>query len=428
VCAPPCAGVPRASGRRRGDTVDITYRTLAEQAVTVWYSAPTAIRMLMRARPELAREHELPGLRFIASVGEPLNPEAVVWGERTLGLPIHDNWWQTETGGIMVANFAATDIKPGSMGRPLPGIEAAIAGRDADGDVVLRDGAPVLIDDPDEAGELILRAGWPAMFRGYLHEEARYRKAFAGGWYLSGDLVRRDAEGYFWFVGRGATWASRRAGSSRCSAPAAPARPPSSRSSTLITADGGDMRVAGHDEACDPDAVHAAIGVTEAFSAVDDLLTGEENMVLVAGRHRLGRRRAAELLDRFDLADGAREDRRHLPVLARPAKRDHIGDRAHASRRRSESERIVNYTIDARPRREWATHRRSAVLRDSRSAGRDKDSPCPAPTAPARDGQLRSAISAGGGCSCPAVCLRLRYGLQRCGFHDRCRLRRHSAG
>jgi acetyl-CoA synthetase len=179
------------------------YRTLAEQAVTVWYTAPTAIRMLMRAGPELAHEHERPALRFIASVGEPLNPEAVVWGERTLGLPIHDNWWQTETGGIMVANFAATDIKPGSMGRPLPGIEAAIARRDADGDVVLRDGAPVLIDDPDEAGELVLRAGWPSMFRGYLHEEARYRKAFAGGWYLSGDLVRRDADGYFWFVGRG---------------------------------------------------------------------------------------------------------------------------------------------------------------------------------------------------------------------------------
>jgi acetyl-CoA synthetase len=179
------------------------YRTLAEQAVTVWYTAPTAIRMLMRAGPELAHEHERPALRFIASVGEPLNPEAVVWGERTLGLPIHDNWWQTETGGIMVANFAATDIKPGSMGRPLPGIEAAIARRDADGDVVLRDGAPVLIDDPDEAGELVLRAGWPSMFRGYLHEEARYRKSFAGGWYLSGDLVRRDADGYFWFVGRG---------------------------------------------------------------------------------------------------------------------------------------------------------------------------------------------------------------------------------
>ena len=179
------------------------YRTLAEQAVTVWYTAPTAIRMLMRAGAELAREQALPALRFIASVGEPLNPEAVVWGEQALGLPIHDNWWQTETGGIMVANYAAMDIKPGSMGRPLPGIEAAIAQRDAGGDVVLRDGAPVLIDDPQEVGELILRAGWPSMFRGYLHEAERYGNAFAGGWYLSGDLVRRDADGYHWFVGRG---------------------------------------------------------------------------------------------------------------------------------------------------------------------------------------------------------------------------------
>jgi len=179
------------------------YRTLAEQAVTVWYTAPTAIRMLMRAGAELAHEHALPALRFVASVGEPLNPEAVVWGEQTLGLPIHDNWWQTETGGIMVANFASMDIKPGSMGRPLPGVDAAVAQRDADGHVVLHDGAPVLVEDPGQVGELVLRAGWPSMFRGYLHEEARYRKAFAGGWYLSGDLVRRDEEGYYWFVGRG---------------------------------------------------------------------------------------------------------------------------------------------------------------------------------------------------------------------------------
>jgi acetyl-CoA synthetase len=179
------------------------YRTLAEQHVTVWYTAPTAIRMLMRAGPEPAGEHDLASLRFVASVGEPLNPEAVAWGAQALGRPIHDNWWQTETGGIMVANFAAMDIKPGSMGRPLPGVEAAIAQRDERGRVVLRDGAPALAEAPDVEGELVLRAGWPSMFRSYLHEDARYASAFAGGWYLTGDLARRDADGYFWFVGRG---------------------------------------------------------------------------------------------------------------------------------------------------------------------------------------------------------------------------------
>jgi acetyl-CoA synthetase len=178
------------------------YRTLAEQRVTVWYTAPTAVRMLMRAGGELAREHDLSALRFVASVGEPLNAEAVVWGADHLGMPIHDNWWQTETGGIMIANVASMEVRPGSMGRPLPAIEAAVARRDAEGEVVVRDGIPELVPD-GEHGELVLRAGWPSMFRGYLGDEARYERCFAGGWYLSGDLVRRDADGYFWFVGRG---------------------------------------------------------------------------------------------------------------------------------------------------------------------------------------------------------------------------------
>ena len=97
------------------------YRILQDQRVTVWYTAPTALRMLMKAGAELAREYDLSSLRFVASVGEPLNPEAVVWGQEALGLPVHDNWWQTETGGIMIANLAGADIRPGSMGRPLPG-------------------------------------------------------------------------------------------------------------------------------------------------------------------------------------------------------------------------------------------------------------------------------------------------------------------
>jgi acetyl-CoA synthetase len=171
------------------------YRTLQDQGVSVWYTAPTAIRMLMKAGPEAARRYRYPALRFVASVGEPLNPEAVWWGQEVLGLPIHDNWWQTETGGIMIANTPALDIKPGSMGKPLPGVEALIVRRD-------EAGAVEVIGEPDVEGELSLRTGWPAMFRGYLDQDERYRKCFAGDLYLTGDLARRDADGSFWFVGR----------------------------------------------------------------------------------------------------------------------------------------------------------------------------------------------------------------------------------
>jgi acetyl-CoA synthetase len=175
------------------------YALLEQERINVWYTAPTAIRMLMKSGPELARAHRFSDLRFVASVGEPLNPEAVWWGKEVLGLPIHDNWWQTETGGIMIANTPAFDIKPGSMGRPLPGIEACIV------EHLEAEGEPPrvrIIDTPDTEGELALKSGWPSMFRGYLNNEARYRKCFAGELYLTGDLARRDAQGYYWFVGR----------------------------------------------------------------------------------------------------------------------------------------------------------------------------------------------------------------------------------
>ena len=178
------------------------YATLERERVNVWYTAPTAVRMMMRSSDLTSRAHDLSALRFIASVGEPLNPEAVMWGVEAFGLPIHDNWWQTETGGIMIANFAASDIRPGSMGRPLPGVDATILLRDEQGDVVVRDGRAVEVETGAE-GELALRPGWPSMFRGYLAEEERYRKCFRGGWYCSGDLATRDADGWFWFVGRG---------------------------------------------------------------------------------------------------------------------------------------------------------------------------------------------------------------------------------
>jgi acetyl-CoA synthetase len=171
------------------------YRILQDQRVSVWYTAPTAIRMMMKAGKELARKYDLAGLRFLSSVGEPLNPEAVVWGREAFGLPFHDNWWQTETGGIMIANFASMDIKPGSMGRPLPGIEASIVRKGDDGRIEE-------IAEPNVQGELALRPGWPSMFRSYLQEPARYKKCFAEGFYLTGDLAKRDSDGYFWFVGR----------------------------------------------------------------------------------------------------------------------------------------------------------------------------------------------------------------------------------
>jgi len=173
--------------------LDRWYATIGREKVEVWYSAPTAIRMMMRAGAGAAAPYDFSSLRFLASVGEPLNPEAVIWSEKAFGQPFHDNWWQTETGGIMIANQPGMEVRPGSMGKPMPGIEAGIVEREGDG---LRELGP------GEIGELALRPGWPSMMRAYLHEEARYDKCFVGGWYLSGDLAMRDADGYFWFVGR----------------------------------------------------------------------------------------------------------------------------------------------------------------------------------------------------------------------------------
>ncbi len=175
------------------------YGVLEQQKITVWYTAPTAIRMLMRVPGDPRTRHDLSRLRLVASVGEPLNPSAVIWGKDTLGLPIHDNWWQTETGGIMIANFPSLEIRPGSMGKPLPGTDASIVRRSERGVCV--------IEKPGEEGDLALKPGWPSMFRGYLHEDARYAKCFArdeagAEWYLTGDLARRDVDGYFTFVGR----------------------------------------------------------------------------------------------------------------------------------------------------------------------------------------------------------------------------------
>jgi acetyl-CoA synthetase len=194
IIAPLCNGVTNIVVEAEFDA-QAWYTVLQEERVTVWYTAPTAIRMMMRLGTDAVKAFDLSSLRFLASVGEPLNPEAVVWGVEAFGLPFHDNWWQTETGGIMIANFAALDIKPGSMGKPLPGIDAAIVQR-ANGSELS------FITEPYTDGELALKTPWPSLMRGYLNEDARFRKCFVGDWYLTGDLARRDADGYYWFVGR----------------------------------------------------------------------------------------------------------------------------------------------------------------------------------------------------------------------------------
>jgi len=166
------------------------YSFLERKKVTIWYTAPTAIRMLMKAGNELPRQHRFDSLRHMYSVGEPLNPEAVVWGKEIFGKAFHDNWWQTETGSIMIANYPIQDVKPGSMGRPFPGIKAGI------------------VDDTfnelphGKEGNLALRPGWPSMFRTYWKKDELYQSRFKNGWYITGDRARRDEEGYYWFVGR----------------------------------------------------------------------------------------------------------------------------------------------------------------------------------------------------------------------------------
>jgi acetyl-CoA synthetase len=203
IISPLLHGVKNVVDERDFDA-DRWYGIIEQERVSVWYTAPTAIRMLMKVGATVAKEYDLSSLRFVASVGEPLNPEAVVWGIEALGLPIHDNWWQTETGGIMISNYISEEVRPGSMGRPLPGVQAAILRRDEKGAPCLNpDGTAEEETEPLTEGELGLRPGWPSMFRGYLGMDERYRQSFVGGWYRTGDLAERDSDGYYWFVGRG---------------------------------------------------------------------------------------------------------------------------------------------------------------------------------------------------------------------------------
>lgn len=166
------------------------YDALEKLKVTVWYSAPTAFRMLMGASDDIIEKYDLSSLRHVLSVGEPLNPEVVKWGMDVYKLRIHDTWWMTETGAHMIVNFPSLDIKAGSMGKPLPGVEATI------------------IDDqgnelpPNRMGNLALKKGWPAMMREIWKNKPKYDSYFIGDWYISGDSAYKDEEGYFWFQGR----------------------------------------------------------------------------------------------------------------------------------------------------------------------------------------------------------------------------------
>jgi len=166
------------------------YALIQKYRVTVWYTAPTAIRMLMKAGERVASHYSFDSLRHICSVGEPLNPEAIFWGQRAFNQVIHDNWWQTETGAILIANYPVMTVRPGSMGKPIPGITAAIL------DENYRE-LP-----PDQEGHLAIKTAWPSMFRTYWNNSDLYKSRFINGWYITGDRARRDSDGYFWFVGR----------------------------------------------------------------------------------------------------------------------------------------------------------------------------------------------------------------------------------
>ncbi|WP_274650477.1 acetate--CoA ligase [Paenibacillus humicola] len=167
------------------------YGTVQKYGVTVWYSAPTAFRMLMGAGDSVVNEFDLSSLRHVLSVGEPLNPEVVRWGLKVYNQRIHDTWWMTETGGQLICNYPCMDMKPGSMGRPLPGIQAAII--DDNGNEL----------PPYRMGNLAVKTPWPSMMRKIWNNPAKYEEYFRiPGWYISGDSAYKDEDGYFWFQGR----------------------------------------------------------------------------------------------------------------------------------------------------------------------------------------------------------------------------------
>ncbi|MCD4680314.1 MAG: acetate--CoA ligase [Bacteroidales bacterium] len=168
------------------------YKFIEKNKISMWYSAPTAIRSLMKAGDEVVTQHDLSSLRHLASVGEPLNAEAVIWSEKVFGLPFYDTYWQTETGSMMISNYPGMKVKPGSMGKTFPGITGVILDPDTFEE----------INEPNKPGLIGFKPDWPAMMRMYWRNEETYQKKFKNGWYMSGDRSTIDMDGYYWFVGR----------------------------------------------------------------------------------------------------------------------------------------------------------------------------------------------------------------------------------
>lgn len=166
------------------------YKVIQDYKVSVWYTAPTAIRMLASAEGEVEKKFDLSSLRHILSVGEPLNPDPILWGQKAYGLTFHDTWWQTECGAMMIVNFLSATMKVGSMGKPIPGVIAGVV--DEKG----------IECKPGVEGDLVIRPGWPGMMKTIWRRPKKYKSYFKNGWYISGDRAWKDAEGYFWFVGR----------------------------------------------------------------------------------------------------------------------------------------------------------------------------------------------------------------------------------
>ena len=175
-----------------GFSAETWYKFIEKYRISMWYSSPTAIRSLMKAGNDVVKNFDLSSLRHLASVGEPLNSEAVIWSGKMFGKQFHDTFWQTETGSMMISNFPGMKIKPGSMGKPFPGITG----------VVLDQETYEPLNVPGKIGLIAFRPGWPAMMRGYWKNQKKYQEKFVNGWYLTGDKAYIDNEDYFWFIGR----------------------------------------------------------------------------------------------------------------------------------------------------------------------------------------------------------------------------------